>query len=121
MEARLLYGGGGEIHLTAAADYSAGQILSPTVVGGGVCGVVAGSAPIKTGDRFTVLTKGVFDVDSASATTVTKGNVTEWDDSGNKAVASSGTFTLGRAVLAKTSGQLVVKVNLNEFGDEPDT
>lgn len=121
MQARLLYGGAGEIHLVAAGNYSAGEILSPTITGAGVAGVVSGSAPVKTGDRFTVLTRGVFELASASATTISKGAVAHWNDTSNLAVASGGDFRVGPALVAKTSGQLKVLVNLNEFGDQPDT
>lgn len=122
MQARSVYGVGGEIHLTASGAagtvvYSAGEVLAPSLVDGKVCGVVGGSSPIRGGESFTVYTRGVFAFDSASETTFAKGADVEWGDSSNKAVAS-GDFGLGGAVVAKVSGQTEVLVNLNEFGQE---
>jgi len=121
MEARLLYGGG-EVHLTASGAagtkaYDAGQVLAPAAVDGHSAGVVSGSSPIYGGQRFTVLTKGVYEVASATGTTFSKGAAVEFNDSTNLAVAS-GDFALGGAVDAKVSGQLKAVVNLNEFGQE---
>lgn len=111
MQARHLYGGGGEIHLTAGADKTVGDIE----LAGGIPGVIVGSGPIKSGDRYTVYTKGVFAVITASATTFSAGAEIEWDDTTNLCVAAAGgTFNLGRAVNAKTNGQTETVVNLNE-------
>jgi predicted RecA/RadA family phage recombinase len=111
MQARLMYGGGGEIHLTAAAVLQPGDI----VLGAGHAAVVSGCAAIAIGDRFAAYTKGVFEVDSASATTFTVGAEVEWDDTTNLAVAAAGgTFDLGRAAKAKIATELKVWVNLNE-------
>lgn len=111
MQARLLYGGGGEIHLTAAAVLQPGDI----VLAAGHAAVVAGCAAIAIGDRFAAYTKGVYEVASASGTTFAVGASVAWDDSGNLAVATTtGTFEAGKAAKAKVSGELIVLVNLNE-------
>lgn len=111
MQARLLYGGGGEVHLTAAADLNPGDVITA----GGRAGVVSGCSVVKTGDRFTAYTKGVFECDTASGTTFAANAEIEWDDTNNLCVAATaGTFDLGRSVVAKTSGQLKTIVNLNE-------
>lgn len=111
MEARLVYGGPGEIHLTAAADLQPGQII----LAAGKAAVVSGCAVVKTGDRFAAYTKGVYEVAAASGTTFTQGVDVEWDDTNNLAVANTaGTFDIGRTVVAKTAGQLTTLVNLNE-------
>ena len=117
-QARLLYGGGGEVHFIAAADYAAGEILAASVIGGILPGVVAGASPVKIGDRCTAYTKGAFAVQSASATTFSKSGRVDWNDGTNLAVAPTSTFGLGAAIDAKVSGQLEVKVQLGEFGDE---
>lgn len=111
MQARHLYGGGGEIHLTATAAHSAGDIIQAA----GIAAVVTGSQPIAIGERFTALTKGVFAVLTASGTTFSAADEIEWDDTNNLAVAAAGgDFDLGRAVNAKTSGQTETLINLNE-------
>lgn len=111
MQARHLYGGGGEIHLTASAEHTPGDII----LAAGVAAVVNGTQPIKVGDRFTAYTKGVFAIATASATVFAVAAEIEWDDTNNLAVAATaGTFDLGRAVNAKTNGQIETVVNLNE-------
>lgn len=111
MQARHLYGGGGEIHLTATAAHSTGDVITAA----GVAAVVASAGPIAIGDRFTALTKGVFAFATASGTTFAEGAEIEWDDTPNLCVAATaGDFDLGRAVNAKTSGQTETVVNLNE-------
>ncbi len=117
-QARLLYGGGGEVHFTAATDLLAGEVLPASTIGGIVPGVVASAGPVKTGDRVTAYTKGVFAFQSASATTFSKGTRVDWNDGTNLAVAPTSTFGLGAAIVAKTNGQTEVQVQLNEFGDE---
>lgn len=111
MQARLLYGGGGEIHLTAAGILQPGDII----LAAGRAAVVSGCQAIAIGDRFTAYTKGVFECDTASGTTFAAAAEIEWDDTNNLCVAAAGgTFDLGRSVVAKTSGQLKTIVNLNE-------
>jgi predicted RecA/RadA family phage recombinase len=120
MQARLLYGAGGAVHLTAAgaADtviYNAGDVLAPALVDGKVCGVVSGSSPIRGGERFAAYTKGAYALVSASATTFAKAAAVEWNDSTNLAVAAAaGTFDVGGAIDAKVAGQTEVNVNLNQ-------
>ncbi len=121
MQARLIYGGGGEIHLTASGSagtkvYDAGEILAPAAVDGNVCGVVSGSSPIYGGERFAVYTSGVYEINTDSSTTFSKGAAVEWDASSKEAKAS-GTFGIGGAVDAKINGQTKTVVNLNEFGE----
>jgi predicted RecA/RadA family phage recombinase len=125
MQMKMLYGQGGEVHLTAAGTagtvvYSAGDVLSPTIVGGNVCGVVAGASPIRGGERFSAYTRGVGELASASGTTFSKGAEVEFNDTTDLGVAS-GDFRVGPALVAKTSGQLNVLVHLNEFGDQGGT
>lgn len=117
-QARLLYGGGGEIHFTAATDLLAGEVLPAATIGGALPGVVASAGPVKAGDRCTAYTKGVFAFQKASATTFSKAARVDWNDGTNLAVAPTGTFGLGGAVNAGLNGQTEVVVSLNEFGDE---
>lgn len=117
MQARSVYNVGGQVHLVASGSHSPGDVLAPSAVDGVNVGVVLGSSPIVAGDKFAVATKGVFAFASASDTTFTKGSIPDWNDSTNLAVAS-GTFPLGGAILAKTSGQTEVLVHVNEFGDQ---
>lgn len=116
MQARMLYGHGGELHDTAAGALNAGDVVQIA----GVPGVVAGSAPIVSGQRYTVNSRGVAEFTCASGVTFTEGDTVDWDDADNTAVAD-GDFAVGKAEVAKTSGQLVVRVNLNEFGEQEAT
>jgi len=64
-----------------------------------------------------VYTTGIFDVLSASATTFAIGDPVYWDITASLAIppdeTAAGDLYLGTAVAAKTSGQLVVRVDLN--------
>lgn len=117
-QARLLYGGGGEVHFTAATDLLAGEVLPAATIGGILPGVVASAGPVKAGDRCTAYTKGAFAFQSASATTFAKSARVDWNDGTNLAVAPVSTFGLGAAINPKISGQTEVAVQLGEFGDE---
>lgn len=63
-----------------------------------------------------VFISGIFDVASASATTFSVGDKVYWDYSANVAITAVGAtedFYIGTALVAKTSGQLTVRVDLN--------
>lgn len=102
---------GDEVHATASATQSPGDIVQA----GGLAGVVASLSEVASGDPMTVMIKGVYDVAAASGTTFSEGAEVEWDDTNKLAVAATaGDFDLGVAAKAKTSGQTVVQVILNE-------
>lgn len=64
-----------------------------------------------------VYTKGTFDVLAATGTTFSAGDPVYWDASASLAITSPGAVDdlyLGTAVVAKTSGPLFVRVDLNE-------
>jgi len=98
-------------------DYTAGSaILAGAIVqlSDGRAGVV--KADLAASEKGSVYTEGIFDVLSASGTTFSAGVDVDWDDSNNLAVAdAAGDYHLGTAVAAKTSGQTVVRVDLNQF------
>lgn len=107
-QAKFVYPGD-EIHFTAGAAYSAGDVVSIA----GLAGVIEGLSNVASGDPATARVKGVFDVASASGTTFALGAAVQWDDTNNLAVAT-GDFALGKAAKAKVSGETTVRVILNE-------
>lgn len=102
---------------SAGAAYNPGDLVI-NCVGDGRCGVVAGLEAVASGDPVTFYVNGQFDVNCASATTFSAGDKVYWDDTNNvaKTTATGGYIYIGRAVKAKTSGQLVVLTELNVIG-----
>jgi len=95
-----------------SANLPCGKFINDTALG--AC-VVEGlnAAARASGDPITVTYAGVVKVPSASATTFAKDANVQINTSTDLAVAS-GTFHIGRALFAKTSGQLEVYVVLNK-------
>ena len=106
--------GGGQQDYTPAAAVVAGQIV---VLPDGRVGSV--KADLAASELGAVYTSGIFDVACASGTTFSAGGPVWWDDSAGAAVGPVLTLDpaadvyLGRAVEAKGSGPLVVRVDLN--------
>ena len=98
----------------AGSAYASGDVVV-NCVGDGRTGIVAGLEPTASGAKVTFQVEGVYDVLCASATTFSSGDLVYWDDSNNiaKTTATGGYVFLGRAVRAKVSGELVVRVEIN--------
>ena len=101
-----------EVKLIAGAAKTGGNIEQAP---DGRAGVIEGLSPIKSGEPYTLRTKGVFKVASASATTFADGAKIMWDDTAKLAVVA-GDYTIGRAYKAKTAGQTEVWVVFNHRG-----
>jgi len=107
-----------QVTATAGAAYNPGDVVI-NCVGDGRVGIVAGLEAVASGDPVTFYVEGKYEVACASATTFSAGDLVYWDDSANTAKTSAGVAgasdykLLGRAVKAKTSGQLVVLVEIN--------
>jgi predicted RecA/RadA family phage recombinase len=101
----------GVLDYTPAAAVTAGLVLlHPT---GRAAVVLASLAANQLG---AVAVEGIFDLNSASATLFAEGEGVWWDDTNNLAVVagtSTASFYVGRAITAKISGQLAVRVDLN--------
>jgi len=103
---------------SAAAAYNPGDVVV-NFCGDGRVGIVAGLEAVASGDPVTFYVTGQYEVACASATTFSAGDLVYWDDTNNTAKTTAGTAgasayqLLGRAVKAKTSGQLVVLVEIN--------
>lgn len=96
----------------AAAALEPGQVVE---LPDGRAGVVSGVEDIANGERYAAITKGDLELDCASGTTLSAGAAVEWDDTNNVVVAAAGgDFRVGVLKEAKTSGQLFVRVSLNE-------
>lgn len=96
-----------------ADDLESGDMFNDTALG--AC-VVLGLNPNKvTGEPIAVAYRGVVEVPSASGTTLAKAATVEYDATSKLAVAdTAGDFDIGSAVVAKTSGQTVAQILLNE-------
>ena len=70
-----------------------------------------------TGDRIALHVTNVFELPTASATTIDQGDPVSWDATGGLATAGSGVYA-GRASRDAGSGEAVVAVSLN-FGAAP--
>lgn len=101
--------------VSAAAAYSSGEIVK-NVVGDGRVGIFAGLKACAIGDPAAFAVEGQYDVNCASATTFSSGDKVFWDDTNNiaKTTGTGGYFYIGRAVKAKVSGELVVRVEINQ-------
>lgn len=99
--------------IVAAAAYVPGQVIE---LPDGRAAVVAGVENVASGARFSAIVKGDIEMACASATTFSAGADAQWDDGDNKVVASGGAgdFRVGLVKEAKTSGQLWVRIALNE-------
>lgn len=97
---------------TAGADVNAGDVVP---LADGRVGIVAGVEAVPNGGDMALYINGVFEVVSASATTITASAPVYWDDTNNVAVATPGDtcYYMGRAHAAKTNGQTSVTVDLN--------
>lgn len=107
-----------EVLATAGADYSPGDVVI-NAIGDGRVGIVAGLESVASGDPVCFAVEGQYEITCASATTCSAGDLIYWDDTNNTAKTSAGVAgtsaypLVGRAVKAKTSGQTVVKVEIN--------
>lgn len=106
-----------EVAITAVDAIASGEIRK---MADGRAGVYQGLRAAEIGDRACFATEGQYEVTCASALTCDAGAPIYWDLSANTAIlsttegySSGDDFYLGRALEAKTSGQLVVKVQLN--------
>lgn len=99
---------------SAAAAYNPGDIVL-NCIGDGRVGIVAGLEAVASGDPVTFYVTGQYDVNCASGTTFSAGDAVFWDDTNNvaKTTATGGYQYIGRAVRAKVSGELFVRVELN--------
>lgn len=96
----------------AAAAYEPGQVVQ---LADGRAAVVQGVRAVESGETYSAITRGDIEFASASATTFSAGADVGWDDDANEAVAAaSGDFRIGVVKMAKTSGQTIVRVALNE-------
>lgn len=115
MEATLIHDGGSPevITITAPSALSPGEVIQ---LADKRAAVYAGLRGCASGDPAAVYVSGLFDVASASGTTISAGVVAWFDPTGNQAEAaddSDDNFPMGTARIAKTSGQLVMRVDLN--------
>jgi len=107
----------GEYEEAAGAAVSAGEVSQ---LSDGRAAVYSGANAAESGDIVAKVTEGFFDVACASGVTFSKGDEVYWDASANTAVAAddgldgSADFYLGVASRAKVSGELFVRVELNE-------
>jgi predicted RecA/RadA family phage recombinase len=121
-EATLAYEAG-IVKFTAAANLTSGEILQ---LPDGRAAVVKGLKAILSGEEAVGQTLGVFDIASATGTTFSAGDAVWWDTSASAAVPFASAdiaedFPLGSALVAKVSGQLVVRVDLNAGINEADS
>jgi len=99
----------------AAADPGAVQLLA------GALAVVAGMEAAVAGEAYAVHRDGDFDAVCASGVTFSKGDEVYWDVSNETAVTATAsgalalTYRLGTARAAKLSGELSVRVKLENF------
>lgn len=99
--------------LVMTAAVSPGEIIATP---DGYAAIVGGFANAAIGDRIPVELDCIAEVPCASGTTLAVGALVRWNNTTKLAVATgAGDFSLGYAVLAKTSGQLVVRVRFNKL------
>ena len=98
-----------------SANIPSGQIFEHAVLG--ACLKEGLNSTNATGDPIGVRYAGLAEVASASGTTFVAGVTVEIDEATQLAVANTaGDFDIGRCVVAKTSGQTSVLVELNVAG-----
>ena len=100
--------------LTApSGGYTSGEIV---VCPSGRAGVIQGLQTIAEGELATASTTGQYECTAGSAITFSAGDKVDWDATNNTVVDDGdGDFGLGVVAVAKTSGQLLVLVNLNAY------
>lgn len=114
MGAKFLYEPGCAQIAAPSANIPSGKFINHAVLG--ACLVERLNANNASGEPIHVRYKGIVEVPAASGTTFSAGATVEINSSTDLAVANTaGTFDIGRAVVAKTSGQLSVLVELNEY------
>ncbi len=97
---------GDSIDYTPGSDTVAGAV----VVQGTQVGITKTAIPAnKLG---TLHVQGVFDVDSASGTTFSAGALVYWNAGSAKATSTNTDVLMGRAAVAKVSGELKVRVRI---------
>ena len=108
-----LLGDDESVNVTAGAAYSPGDVV---LLATGKYGVVAGTQDIASGDPMELVIEGAWEFPAASGVTASIGDAAYWDASGETVVATptASTKYLGRFRKAKTSGQTVCQVLLNE-------
>lgn len=102
----------GRFPYNAAADHNPGAILLRP---DGSFAIHDGLEAVVSGQRFTPdpLRGKIVEVDSASGSTFAVGDSVYWDATAKLGTAtSSGNTLMGKAIRAKTSGQLSVIVNV---------
>lgn len=97
----------------AAANLVPGQVHQ---LADGRAAVVIGNSNVASGEMYSACTRGEFEVVTGSATTFSAGADCQWDNGTSLCVAAGGDgdFRLGVVKRAKTSGQTVTHVMLNE-------
>lgn len=102
----------GRFPYNAGAAYNPGEILLRP---DGSFAIHDGLEAVASGQRFTPnpLRGKIVEVDSASGSTFAVGDTVYWDATNKVGTAtSSGNTNMGKAIRAKTSGQLSVIVNV---------
>lgn len=107
------------IHLFQVEEAVAPAALDPGDVcqlADGRAAVLVGNTSVANGAKGSFATKGDFEIVTASGTTFSAGADVQWDNATSLVVAAGGAgdFRLGIAKVAKTSGQTVTRVMLNE-------
>lgn len=82
----------------------------------GRAAVLVGNTSVASGAKGSFATRGDFEIVTASGTTFSAGADAQWDTATTLVVASGGDgdFRLGLVKVAKTSGQVVTRIMLNE-------
>jgi hypothetical protein len=103
----------GEAVVTAAKAYISGE---PIQLANGQVGVYTGLRSVVSGDQMCVETEGIRQFPCGTSVTFSAGAQVHWDIANKTVVAAAdgvNTFILGRAFVAKTSGQLVCQVDID--------
>ena len=102
----------GEAVVTSAKDYISGE---PIKLVDGKVGIYKALRSVVSGENMCVQTDGIHQFPSATAVTFAAAAVVHWNIAGKTCVAAAdggNTFILGKAFVAKISGQLVVQVDI---------
>lgn len=110
MTAKFVYAPGEAQIPAPSANIPSGQLINDAALG--ACIVEGLAARNAIGDPIHVRYQGIVEVPAASATTFAKNAAVQFANSTGLAVAT-GDFAVGKAVVAKTSGQTSVLVRLN--------
>lgn len=107
------------VHVFQVEECVSPAALSPGDVcqlADGRAAVLTGNTDVASGAMGSFATRGEFLITTASGTTFTVGAAPQWDNATDLVVAAGGDgdFVLGLAKTAKTSGQLVTRIMLNE-------